>query len=112
MSSYDEVLSAHLLYTKKNLGGIFKNQLECVLEICNIIKNYDNFHLWIRMHPNLSKVKWDYSKNFNKKKFSFNNVDIIDSDSAISTYTLMEKADLIIGLRSRSLIESNFLKTM
>ncbi len=95
---------------KKNHKPIFKNQLETVLEICSILKNQDNFHLWIRMHPNLSKVNWNYSKNFNKKNFPFNNTDIINSDSAISTYTLMEKADLIIGLRSRSLIESNFLK--
>ena len=62
------------------------------------------------MHPNLAKVKWNYSNNFDSKKFSFKNVDIIGANSPISTYTLMEKADLIIGLRSRSLIESNYLK--
>ena len=95
---------------KKGYKPIFKDQLECVHEICKIIKNQSDFHLWVRMHPNLSKVKWNYSKNFNTKIFSYENVDIIGPDSSISTYALMDKANLIIGLRSRSLIESNFIK--
>jgi len=106
VSSEDE----YEVIEKRNYKPIFKNQLECVLMICNIIKNYNNFHLWIRMHPNLANVNWDYSKNFNKKTFNFNNVDIIDPASKISTYTLMERAALIIGLRSRTLVEANFLK--
>jgi hypothetical protein len=106
VSSEDE----YEVIEKKNYKPIFKNQLELVLKICSIIKNYNNFHFWIRMHPNLENVNWDYSKNFNKNTFNFNNVDIIDPASEISTYALMEKADLIIGLRSRSLIEANFLK--
>lgn len=95
---------------KKNFKAIFKNQLECVKEICKIINNKTNFHLWIRMHPNLGKVKWDYSRNFNIKNFSYKNVDIIEPFSPVSTYAVLEKCDLVIGLRSRTLIEANFAK--
>ena len=95
---------------KKNHKAIFKNQLECVIEIAKIIRNNNNFHLWVRMHPNLSKVKWNYSRNFNINYRFYPNVSVIEPDSEISTYTLMEKGSLIIGLRSRSLVESNFIK--
>jgi hypothetical protein len=95
---------------KRNFKPIFKNQLECVKEICKIIRNKKNFNLWIRMHPNLGKVKWDYSKNFNTHNFFSENVNIIEPDSEVSTYALLDKSNLVIGLRSRTLIEANFIK--
>ena len=62
------------------------------------------------MHPNLGKVKWDYSKNFNTHNFFSKNVNIIEPDSEVSTYALLDKSNLVIGLRSRTLIEANFIK--
>jgi hypothetical protein len=95
---------------KKNYRPLFKNQISSILEICKIIQNKFDYHLWIRVHPNLSKVNWNYSKYFQKSNFNFENVSLINSNSSVSTYALMEKADLIIGLRSRTLLESTFIK--
>ena len=51
MSSYDEVLSAYLLYTKKSLGGIFKDQIEWIENIIQNFKNKNNYFIIFRPHP-------------------------------------------------------------
>ena len=51
MSSYDEVLSAYLLYTKKSLGGIFKNQIEWIENVIKKFKNKNEYFIIFRPHP-------------------------------------------------------------
>jgi hypothetical protein len=50
------------------LGGeynklIYKNQSDAISKIINVFKNKKNeeYQLWIRMHPNLNKVKWNFN---------------------------------------------------
>ena len=51
MSSYDEVLSAYLLYTKKSLGGIFKDQIEWIENVIKNFKNKNEYFIIFRPHP-------------------------------------------------------------
>ena len=55
MSSYDEVLSAYLLYTKKSLGGIFKDQIEWIENIIQNFKNKNNYFIIFRPILGISK---------------------------------------------------------
>ncbi len=72
MSSYDEVLSAYLLYTKKSLGGIFKDQIEWIENIIKNFKNKNEYFIIFRPHPreflktNDSIYLWKLKKIFSK----------------------------------------------
>ena len=71
MSSYDEVLSAYLLYTKKSLGGIFKDQIEWIENIIKNFKNINNYFIIFRPHPReFLKTNDNYYLRKLKKIFS------------------------------------------
>jgi len=91
MSSYDEVLSAYLLYTKKSLGGIFDDQVEWIKKIIKNFKNKNDCFVIFRPHPReflktnnnyyLRKLKKIFSKlpsnmcvNYPKDKISIHNL--------------------------------------
>lgn len=91
MSSYDEVLSAYLLYTKKSLGGIFKDQIDWLENIIKNFKNKNDYFIIFRPHPReflktndsiyLRKIKKIFSKlppnmcvNYPKDKISIYNL--------------------------------------
>jgi hypothetical protein len=94
---------------KKNYKPIFKDQLDCILEICKIITNKQDFILWIRMHPNLTGLNWSYVANIYNFEKLYNNVFVIKPDSEISTHAIMRDSNLILGLRSRTLLESVYI---
>lgn len=96
-------------FEKQNPFPIFKNQKDCILQICKIISGRDDFFLWIRMHPNLSNVNWSYVRDILNIEGSFKNIAIIKSDSPISTHALMKSSNLVLGLGSRSLLESVYI---
>ena len=91
MSSYDEVLSAYLLYTKKSLGGIFKDQIEWIENVIKNFKNKNEYFIIFRPHPReflktndsiyLRKLKKIFSNlpsnmcvNYPKDKISIHNL--------------------------------------
>jgi hypothetical protein len=96
-------------FEKQNTVPIFKNQKDCILQICKIISGREDFFLWIRMHPNLSNVNWPYVRDVLNINGSFNNISIIKSDSPVSTHALMKSSNLVLGLGSRSLLESVYI---
>ena len=106
VSSEDEYESI----VKKKDDSVFKNQLDSIIEICRIIENKEDFYLYVRMHPNLSNVKWSFVIDILKLKDKFKNVVIIPPTSPVSTHALMSNANLVLGLRSRALLESIYIK--
>ena len=93
----------------KKDDSVFKNQLDSIIEICRIIENKEDFYLYVRMHPNLSNVKWSFVIDILKLKDKFKNVVIIPPTSPVSTHALMSNANLVLGLRS-TLLESIYIK--
>ena len=104
-SSEDEYESI----VKKKDDSVFKSQLDSILEVAKIIKNKNNFFLYVRMHPNLENVKWSYVKDINNLNGKYTNVKIIEANDPISTHAIMQSSDLILGLRSRTLLESTYM---
>jgi hypothetical protein len=95
---------------KKNFNPLFKNQINAIIEILSIIKNQKNYILWLRMHPNMDNIKWKYVDNLYELEKNFQNVFVIRPHSNISTNSLIENSNLNIGLDSRTLLESIFIK--
>ena len=106
VSSEDEYESI----IKKKDDSIFKNQLDSIVEISTIIENKKDFAFYIRMHPNLSNVNWSYVKDIVNLKNIYENTKVIDAQSKISTHTLMQNSDLVVGLKSRTLLEATYIK--
>jgi hypothetical protein len=97
-------------FEKQNTFPIFKNQKDCILKICEIISLREDFFLWIRVHPNLKNVNWPYVKDILNIQGMFKNVFVIKPNSPISSHALMKSSNLILGLGSRALLESTYIK--
>ena len=95
---------------KKNFKPLFKNQNEAIEEILRIINNQKDYILWLRMHPNMYNINWKYVNNLYELEDKFQNVFVIRPYSSISTNSLIENSNLNIGLSSRTLLESIFIK--
>jgi len=94
---------------KKNYKPIFKDQLDCIQEVCKIISSKKDYFLWIRMHPNLRGLNWSYVTNIYKLEKLYSNILVIRPDSSISSHAIMQNSNLILGLRSRTLLESVYI---
>jgi hypothetical protein len=108
-ASNDELIS----YGKEYNFDFYKDQNDAIFRLAKSFqnKNFQNYHLWIRMHPNLSGVRWNYVNEQKKIGNKFNNVTVIDPDSKISSYAFLFKSDIILGSSSSStLIEANYWK--
>ena len=103
------------------LGGdyektVYPNQSEGLLKICNSfasllsrnIKLKNSHKIWIREHPNVKNIPWNYSKSYlNKlKKNSF--IEFIGADSKISTYKLLDNCSKSVCFASIMGVEANY----
>lgn len=82
------------------------NQLGILLKIADWIKS-KNIHLYVRMHPNQSKMDAMYLSDFEQLK-EFNVVTVINPDSEISSYALMDACDKVITYGSTTGVEALF----
>jgi len=99
------------------LGGeynnlIYKNQSDALLKIINVFKNKKNeeYQLWIRMHPNLNKVKWNFNTRIIKLENLYSNIHVIKPLSKASTYKMMVSSDKVLAFYSTTAIEAAYLK--
>ena len=93
----------------KNL--IYKNQTEAILKIVKsfIIKSKNDCHLWIRMHPNLSNVKWSYSSNILKLEKLHSNIHIIKPWSKVSSYKIINLCNKFLTFNSSAALEAVYM---
>ena len=93
----------------KNL--LYQNQTNAILQIINsfIDKDKSNYHLWIRIHPNLASVKWSYSSNILKLENLHPNVHIIKPSSKVSSYKMISLCDKFLTYSSSSALEAVYI---
>lgn len=107
-SSEDEYAALGEIYDKT----LYKSQTEAIDKICESLKfkNLSKIKLWLRVHPNLKKVKWPYINDFYKleKKYSF--LKIISGKSKISSYALLFNCKKIITFGSNMGIEAVYYR--
>jgi hypothetical protein len=90
---------------------IYKNQTEAITRIAKGFYGLSNneYHLWIRIHPNMKKVHWSYSLNILKLNKLNPNVHVINARSKVSSYELIRQCDKFLTFYSSSAIEAVYM---
>lgn len=104
-SSEDEFVAVGGEYVSLN---VFKSQLEGLATIFEKFKDNLEQHFYLRIHPNLAKVKHKYHTDLYKLQDKYSNVTIIGATSHINSYDLMDKAEKVIVFGSTMGIESAY----
>lgn len=86
-------------------GKLFKTQYEAIDFVAQHVP--DNAHVYLRIHPNLSKIKYSYHTDLYKLK-KHKNLTIIEPTSPISSYALMDIADQVVVFGSAMGVEGCF----
>lgn len=102
-SSEDENIA---LGGEYDIGNIFEKQIDGIKWICEYLKNFEDIHLTLRIHPNLAGLKFKYVQNLNEEVLNYKNLTIIPPESDISSYALIDEADRIIVFNSTIGIEA------
>jgi capsule polysaccharide export protein KpsC/LpsZ len=86
---------------------LYENQNTAIKTIINHFKDNDNFHFYLRNHPNLINII--NSQTTELAELDFKNLTVINSDDPIDTYALIESCDKTISFGSSTGIEASFL---
>ncbi len=100
-SSEDEFCSISKEFDKKKF---FPSQLDGIITIMEKYKNDDNKHFYLRIHPNLSKIKYKYHTKL--LELDYPNLTVIPGDSVIDSYTLVDCSSKVIVFGSTIGIEA------
>lgn len=85
---------------------LFKSQYEGIKYIIDNIGS-DDYYFYVRIHPNMQGLDFDYHKNLYKLE-EYSNVTVIPPEDPISTYALMDAAYNIVVFGSTVGAESLF----
>ena len=106
-ASNDELIS----YGKEYNLNFYKDQNDILYKLAKSFQKnkFKKYNLWIRMHPNLKNLQWNFVKYQKELGKVFKNVFSIPPESKISSYKLMIKSNIVIATSSSSTIaEANF----
>jgi len=96
-SSEDEFVSIGAEYDDDKL---FDSQSRGITAILERFKNDDDFHFYIRVHPNLKKVTYKYHTSLLELGGMYKNVTIIKADDQTSSYSLLENVEKVLTFGS------------
>jgi len=93
-------------------GAKFKpTQREVIEKVALLSAEVDaNIHVYLRLHPNLTKVKHRYHVELLNLGVKFPNLTVIPADSAVSTYALLDAAEKVITVGSTVGVEAVYYK--
>jgi hypothetical protein len=86
--------------------SVYTSQLDAIEKVINSLKNNNNLHIYLRIHPFLAGV--DNKSVTDLFTLKSDNLTIIPSYSKISTYTLLKKATKVISFGSTAGIEATY----
>ena len=92
-SSEDEYSS---IDPKFDSFSLFRSQLEGVSKICELLANRPDYHVYLRVHPNLGKLKFTYHTDLYELPKRYSNLTVLPATSNHSTYDLMQAADKVV----------------
>jgi hypothetical protein len=93
------------------LGGdfeqysLFKTQIEGIKFMLSSIHD-DNTHFYLRIHPNLKNISFNYHSDLYLFEKQFSNITIIRANEDVSTYDIMDAADRVIVFGSTMGVEA------
>ena len=80
--------------------AVFQTQEEGIAAILERLGNHPDYHFYIRVHPNLKTVPYSYVTRLQDFGEQYANVTVIDPWSKISTYALIDHADVTLAFGS------------
>lgn len=89
--------------------SLFANQLVGIEKILTYFQDDDSIHFYVRIHPNLSNIEYSYHVNYYKLN-KFKNITLIEPNSKISSYSLIDNSEKIIVFGSTIGIEACYWK--
>jgi hypothetical protein len=102
-SSEDEFASIDNEYDDDQ---IFASQQRGIAEILEHFKSDSNIHFYVRIHPNLKKIKYRYHLSLLGYCDLYPNVTVIQANDEISSYSLMENVEKVIVFGSTIGVEA------
>ena len=103
VSSEDEVYAIGGRWDEDKL---FEKQIDFLSFWITNFKNMDNYHLYVRMHPNLKGLAFDYVKDY--YNYNLDNISVIEPSSKVSSYKLMFESNIVIVSSSSIGFEANY----
>lgn len=85
---------------------LYESQLAGLRQIIGDMCGHPDYHLYVRIHPNLIGVKAPYVQEMLALKAA--NLTVIAPESPVSTYTLMKQADRVLTFGSTVGIEATY----
>ncbi len=88
--------------------ALFDTQLEGLKYILDHFKGIKDYHFYLRVHPNLSKIGYKYHTDLYKLSERYANITVIHATDRIDTYALMDAADKVVVFGSTMGIEAAY----
>jgi len=91
---------------------VYKSQIDSITKIAKSFNGQSkkNYSFWIKMHPNMKNVKWDYCLDILKLRKISPNIHIIKPQSKVSSYEMIKQCDKFLTFNSSSAVEAVYLK--
>jgi hypothetical protein len=102
-SSNDEFIAVSPEYEER----IHSSQIEALSRLSDDLAQ-ENVHLYFRVHPRQKGVKDAYIAALLELGHARANVTVIPADSSISSYALLDRADLVVAFLSTMAIEAAY----
>lgn len=95
------------------IGGEFDNtlyagQAEAVFDICRALCDEPGVKVYLRIHPNLSNVKWTFARQLRELSVRFPHAVVVPPESPISTYAMLAECDVAVSFGSTVGIEAAY----
>jgi len=88
--------------------ALFDSQIEGIKFILDKFKENKDYHFYLRVHPNLSKIKYKYHTDLYKLSDLYTNITVIPATDRIDTYALMDAAEKVIVFGSTMGVEAAY----
>ncbi|HEY5567732.1 MAG TPA: hypothetical protein VIM81_10870 [Gammaproteobacteria bacterium] len=79
---------------------LYPTQVDALARISASLQDDPSVHLYFRIHPRQARVRDELSDGLMRLDRERNNVTVIPADSDVSSYTLLDNADLVLTFRS------------
>lgn len=104
-SSEDELCSIDKAFESH---ALFLSHIEGVRTVAKTLSSRTDYHVYLRIHPNLTGVNQPYHLLLHDLPREFDNLTVLAADSKYSTYDLMDVAEKVVVLGSTAGVESTY----
>lgn len=88
--------------------ALFPTQYRGIKFILESLKDKQDYHVYLRIHPNLSMVPYRYHTELLNLPKQYSNVTVIPGGDSISTYDLMDAAEKVVVFGSTMGLEAAY----